>query len=383
MTRPRHYRCCIAAALFVLAAIATPTAQAQTFTVLHHFTLADGSEPSGLRLDAAGNLYGTTLLGGAADQGVVFELNAAGETVLLSFMGAEGTDPTTGVIRDPAGNLYGTTAGGVTPFGQVFKLDKAGGVTVLHSFPGGVDGGEPNALIRDPNGNIYGTTYIGGTWGHGVAFKLDANGAETILHNFEGPDGGQPASKLTRDLDGDLYGTTYGGGISPGNGVVFKLDASGSETVLYSFTGGADGAKPHAGLIRDPAGNIYGTTTRGGMVNRACPDGCGVVFKLDPAGNETVLHSFTGGADGMSPTTTLICDTAGNLYGTTSTGGATGWGVVFEVDAAGTETVLHSFTGGDDGGDPETGLVRDQAGNLYGTTAYGPSDYGAAFKLRP
>jgi uncharacterized repeat protein (TIGR03803 family) len=367
------------AAMFALGTIGTPRVQAQAFTVVYQFTKADGESPSGLMRDAAGNLYGTTLLGGASDQGVVFGLDASGETVLHSFTGTQGSDPTTGVVRDPAGNLFGTTAGGTTPFGEIFKLDTNGAVTVLHSFTGGADGGEPNGLVQDPAGNLYGTTYVGGALGYGVVFQLDPSGTETVLHNFGGADGVSPASDLIRDRDGNLYGTTFRGGGS-GDGVVFKLDADGRETVLYSFTGGADGAKPHAGLIRDWAGNLYGTTAYGGDT-QTCRLGCGVVFKLDTAGNETVLHSFTGGSDGMNPTTNLICDDRGSLYGTTSTGGQAGWGVVFKVDATGTETVLHTFTGGDDGGDPETGLVRDGAGDLYGTTDYGPSNYGAVFKL--
>jgi uncharacterized repeat protein (TIGR03803 family) len=371
-------------ALFVLAApVATPPVPAQTFTVVYQFAKSDGELPSGLVADAAGNLYGTTLLGGASDAGVAFELNSTGETVLHTFTGTDGSDPTTGVVRDWAGNLFGATAGGATPFGEIFKLDTDRNVTVLHSFTGGADGGEPNGLVQDFAGNLYGTTYTGGATGHGVAFKLDSSGTETVLHNFGGADGIAPASPLIRDWAGNLYGTTFRGGAF-GYGVVFKLDPAGQETVLYSFTGGADGGKPHAGLTLDWTGNLYGTTAYGGQVSHpACRSGCGVVFKLDTAGSYKVLHTFTGGTDGMIPTTSLILDWVGNLYGTTSTGGMTGWGVVFKVDPAGHETVLHAFTGGSDGGDPETGLIRDGLGTLYGTTGYGPSNYGAVFRLTP
>jgi uncharacterized repeat protein (TIGR03803 family) len=369
--------------IFALAAFAPP-AQAQTYTVLHTFTGTDGESPLGLVRDSAGNLYGVTQLGGASGQGVVFKLDATGETVLYSFTGgADGSYPTIGLARDADGNLYGTTAGGASPFGEVFKLDTAGAQTVLHSFTGGADGGQPNGLLSDPAGNLYATTYSGGSLGRGVAYNLAAAGTETVLHNFGGLHGGNPASALIRAAEGNFYGTTWQAG-SAGYGVVFKLGSTGAETVLYDFTGGADGADPYAPLIRDSAGNLYGTTSFGGIVrSQVCPRGCGVVFKLDTTGTETVLHSFTGGADGMNPSTGLISDSAGNLYGTTPTGGASGWGVVFEVNTAGTETVLYSFKGGDDGGKPEAGLIRDLPGNLYGTAIYSESGFGVVFKIAP
>ena len=317
----------------VLAALGTPPAQAQTYTVLHTFTGADGESPLGLIRDPRGDLYGVTQLGGVSGQGVVFKLDTTGETVLYSFTGgADGAYPTIGLVQDAAGNLYGTTAGGASPFGEVFKLD--------------------------------------------------TTGTETVLHNFGGLRGGNPASALIRDADGNFYGTTWRGG-SAGYGVVFKLDSTGAETVLYNFTGGADGGKPYAPLIRDASGNLYGTTSGGGIKPQICRLGCGVVFKLDTTGTETVLHSFTGGADGTNPSTGLIRDSAGNLYGTTPTGGESGWGIAFEVDTAGTETVLYSFTGGNDGGKPEAGLIRDLAGNLYGTAIYSESGFGVVFRIAP
>jgi len=367
----------------VLAALGTPPAQAQTYTVLHSFTGADGESPLGLIRDPRGDLYGVTQLGGVSGQGVVFKLDTTGETVLYSFTGgADGAYPTIGLVQDAAGNLYGTTAGGASPFGEVFKLDTTGTETVLHSFTGVGDGGEPNGLLSDAAGNLYGSTYIGGPSHHGLAFTLDTTGTETVLHNFGGLRGGNPASALIRDADGNFYGTTWRGG-SAGYGVVFKLDSTGAETVLYNFTGGADGGKPYAPLIRDASGNLYGTTSGGGINPQICRLGCGVVFKLDTTGTETVLHSFTGGADGTNPSTGLIRDSAGNLYGTTPTGGESGWGIAFEVDTAGTETVLYSFTGGNDGGKPEAGLIRDLAGNLYGTAIYSESGFGVVFRIAP
>jgi uncharacterized repeat protein (TIGR03803 family) len=369
---------------FALAVFGTTPAYAQTYTVLHRFTGADGESPLGLTRDAAGNLYGVTQLGGASGQGVVFKLDTTGETVLYSFTGgADGAYPTVGLVRDAAGNLYGTTAGGSSPFGEVFKLDTNGTETVLHSFTGVGDGGEPNGLLADPAGNLYGTTYIGGPSVRGLAFELDTAGVETVLHNFGGLRGGNPASALIRDSGGNFYGTTWRGGAA-GYGVVFKLDPTGAETVLYNFTGGADGGKPYAPLILDSAGNLYGTTSAGGIgAPEVCRLGCGVVFKLDTTGTETVLHSFAGGTDGTNPSTGLIFDSAGNLFGTTPTGGASGWGVVFEVDSSGTERVLHNFTGGNDGGKPEAGLIRDALDNLYGTAIYSESGFGVVFKIAP
>ena len=336
--------------------------------------LADGGTPSyaGV-IDSAGNLYGTTSQGGQGvpGSGVVYKLDAAGqETVLYTFTGgSDGANPSFGVVRDSAGNLYGTTGGGGDCCGVVFKIDPFGQYTVLYTFTGGADGGYPGGgVIRDSAGNLYGTTGGGGDC-CGVVFKIDPFGQYTVLYTFTGgADGGYPGGGVIRDSAGNLYGTTENGGdlsctafFSPGCGVVFKVDPSGQETVLYSFTGGADGGFPFvAGVIRDPAGNLYGTTFAGG--GSGCndsggfgTDGCGVVYKLDTSGQETVLHTFTGGSDGGNPFPGLVRDRAGNLYGTTGGGGdlsctfypyAPGCGVVFKVDPSGQETVLYSFRAG-------------------------------------
>jgi uncharacterized repeat protein (TIGR03803 family) len=182
---------------------------------------------------------------------------------------------------------------------------------------------------------------------------------------------------VIRDQAGNLYGTTTFGGAA-GYGVVYKVDTAGLETVLYSFKGAADGGEPYGGLIRDSAGNLYGTTPSYGTGYE------GVVYKVDTAGNETVLYTFTGGSDGGYPYGGLVRDSAGNLYGTTSLGGTAGAGVVYELSAAGQETVLHSFTGGADGGTPYAGVIRDSAGNIYGTTySGGKENSGGVFKLVP
>jgi len=353
-------------------------------TVLYSFTGgADGNRPSsGVIRDAAGNLYGTTSQGDSANQGVVYKVNAAGhETVLYSFTGgADGAEPSSGVIRDSAGNLYGTTyAGGVANKGVVYKVDTTGHQTVLYSFLGAADGGYPTSgVIRDSAGNLYGTAGVGGTANKGVVYRVSAAGQETVLYSFMGgSDGSSPTGGVIRDSAGNLYGATLYGGT--GNaGTVYKLSAAGQETVLYAFSGGVDGYFPESGVIRDSAGNLYGTTSAGGHIN------CGVVYKVDTAGQETVLYQFMGGADGQGPYAGVIRDSAGNLYGTTFYGGAMGLGVVYEVDTAGQETVLYSFTGGAGGGQPGVGVIRDSAGNLYGTAPFGGTKGGGVvFKLTP
>jgi uncharacterized repeat protein (TIGR03803 family) len=351
-------------------------------TVLYSFTgAADGGRPvAGVTLDTAGNIFGTTVLGGASDGGVAFKLNAVGqETVLLSF-GNEGP-PDTGLVRDPVGNLFGATGPpgyGYIGDGVAYKLDPAGNETVLHEFTSAADGGTPSGVILDSAGNVYGTAGVC-VGSFGVVFRLDPAGHEKILHSFSARLAvSSPEAGVVRDASGNLYGTAAVGTDGAGTaGAVYKVDATGHETTLHSFTGGADGARPNAGVTLDAAGNLYGTTFSGGAAQG------GVVYKLDTSGQETVLHSFTGGADGAGPIAGVILNATGNLYGTTSGGGAFGHGVVYEVDAAGQETVLYSFQGGTDGASPNAGVIRDSAGNLYGTTPYGggPENLGVVYEL--
>ncbi len=350
-------------------------------TVLYSFSYgASGAQPSGLVRDASGNLYGAAGSGGTANEGLIFEITAAGqESTLYNFPAmADGANPVAGLTRDSAGNLYGTTgAGGASNGGLVFKVDAAGRETILHTFAyqflTGPDGGDPTSGVTlDSAGNLYGTTYLGGINNCGIIYKLDLTGQETILHNFEGTDGNQPYGGVTLDSSGNLYGTVLESAST--GGAVYELDTSGQLTLLYSFTGGADGSRPYAGVIRDAAGNLYGTTLVGGS-------GQGVVYKITMAGAETVLHTFTGGYDGGQPYAGLIRDPTGNFYGTTSAGGQ-GYGVVYKLTPAGQETVLYTFRDVADGGQPRAGLIRDAAGNLYGTTTLGgTSAKGVVFEL--
>ncbi len=266
--------------------------------------------------------------------------------------------------------------------------------TVLYSFQGS-DGDEPRAgVIRDSAGTLYGTTYSGGDYGYGVVFKIDKPGKETVLYSFTGGmDGANPYGGLVLGADGNLYGTTETGGYPDcihdyGCGTVFKIDTQGQYSVLYRFGAMPDGSFPdYVTLLPDNAGNLYGTTASGGDSNCNPGWGCGTVFKLDKAGRETILHTFRGTeqVDGAYPYAGLVPDKYGNLYGTTSEGGAPGCsrgcGTVFKVNRAGKETVLHRFSGWPISSGPVAAVIRDDNGNLYGVLGgYTPGN-GELFKL--
>ncbi len=331
---------------------------------------------------------------------LVIQSATAAETLLHAFAGgSDGALPLSGLTSDSVGNLYGTTqtGGANCDCGTVFKIAPGGSESVLYAFQAGKDGVWPwGGLAMDNSGNLYGTTEGGGgACGCGTIFELAPNGTETVLYAFRsGNDGEQPAGNLIRDQEGNLYGATRASGIYNGNcinyscGTVFKLAADGTETVLYFFQGGSDGDLPADGVIADVSGNLYGTTVFGGS------GGAGTVFKLASNGTETILYSFKGGNDGSAPEAGVIMDKSGNLYGTTATGGPFGGGTVYKLNPNGNETVLYAFRGGSDGSWPHSDLVRDKAGNLYGTTQYGGGTTkchqhirylgcGSVFKLAP
>lgn len=329
---------------------------------------------------------------------------AATEKVLHSFAsGTDGSGPSFGLISDAAGNLYGARGfGGAYGQGTLFQLapnpDSTWTFNVIHTFTGGEDGGNPgwSRLAIDPAGNLYGTTFYGGSYGVGVAFmmtpNLDGTWTENVLHQFTGgEDGGLPETTPVFDSSGNLYATAHTNTSGYRGGVVFKLspnqDETWTETVLHQFTGGSDGSEPWAGVIFDTAGNLYGTTRYGGA------SGHGVVFMLTPnqdgSWTESVLHSFTGGKDGSDPSIAgLNFDAAGNLYGATERGGVPacgdGCGIVFEMLPGSKGRIFHSFTGGQDGGHP-SGLVSfDTAGNMYETAWYGGAHgFGVVVKATP
>jgi uncharacterized repeat protein (TIGR03803 family) len=416
--------------LFVWATLAIPSAQGQTYTVLHTFTgKSDGAEPySPLLFDSVGNLYGTTVIGGNPNScggygcGTIYELSpSAGgdwnETLLYRFTNSKtGGSPEGGLVLDAAGNLFGagvvgggegncSSNDGLTGCGLIFEVSPTSTgwqESVLQVFNSGANGGLPfSGLIADSSGNLYGTTDQGGNLndcggtGCGTVFRLSPANAgrwrETVLHSFTGSmDGGSTYAPLIRDTAGNLYGTAPGGGgITGCCGVVFELSPTSGgawkETVLHTFSGGADGAYPYGGLMFDATGNLYGTTGQGGNLTGCNGYGCGVAFELSPTSSrrwkETALYAFTGGADGSEPQVGLAMDAAGNLYGTTYSGGnltaclGHGCGVIFKLSSTSTgrwqETVIHSFTGLADGSQPSAPLTLDQAGNLYGVTVNG------------
>src|SRR5579862_6914881 len=257
----------------------------------------------------------------------------------------------------------------------------ARGLKVLYNFAGSSDGGDPYAsLIRDSAGNLYGTADYGGTAFAGVVFKVAPDGTETALYSFSGgADGAQPFSALVRDTAGNLYGTSTMGG-SANAGVVFKLDPGGTETVLHNFIGGADGTTPTGGLLEDKAGNFYGTASQGGTSN------AGVLFEISAKGKYSILHTFTGATnDGKYPTyTSLLKDSAGNLYGVTEEGGSANGGILYKLnEKTGMLTILHSFTGGATDGCNVLGTpFIDKNGNFYGTTSScGTSSLGTVWKV--
>jgi uncharacterized repeat protein (TIGR03803 family) len=380
-----------------------------TTTVLYSFSGgSDGGDPaSGLTFDSMGNIYGTTVVGGTFGFGTVFELSPSGngwtETVLHSFSGApDGQYAYGGVTFDNSGNLYGTTVSGGTAScdcGVVFKLTNSGGhwnESVIYSFQGGNDGaGAGGPVVFDSAGNLYGTTPDGGTHALGTVYQLTPgqNGqwTEKVIHSFTGGSDGGVGSlgPLLVDGAGNIYGVAEIGGANSA-GTVFKLmpgsNGTWKGTTLYAFKGQPDAGSPYGGLILDKSGNLYGTTYYGGR------NGVGAVYELHNAAGswkEKVLYSFQTGSDANSPTTTLVFDSSGNLYGTASAGGGQSCdcGAIFELARQGsswTESVAHGFASDPDGAFPYYGLLADRSGDFYGTTVQGgTSNQGAIIKFTP
>jgi len=390
----------VALAIAILFALTAIAAQAQTFTVLHNFSGPDGASPeAGLTMDAAGNLYGTAAYG--ANQGcystcgTVFELKHEGSGWLLNplyrFTGPDGANPAARVIIGPDSNLYGTTTyGGAANQGTVFKLSPPPSVckaflcpwteTVLHSFQGGSDGEQPQYgdLVFDRQGNIYGTTPVGGlpncSGGCGVVYELTpSNGGwtESILYRFQGGDDGAiPFAGLILDTAGNLYGTTVVGG-ADGEGTVYKLTPSESgwtESVIYTFP---EFGEPYGGLIFDQAGNLYGVTSQG-----TAP----FVYELTPAGDTWTfnqLYQFVNTYFGSLAK--LAMDPAGNLYGTVADGNVE----VFRLTLSDGQWTQTGFNGGA-GEAPYGNVILDASGNLYTTaSAGGTNNDGVVFEITP
>lgn len=331
-------------------------------------------------------LFGSLLLSSSLVLATASGAEARGYTVLHTFAGApnDGSFPYNDVVFDDAGNLYSATnLGGASDNGSIFKIAPNGTETVLYSFAGGAQGSDPNAGVTiDPtNGDLYGTTTFGGNVacrnGCGVLYRLAADGTYTVLHSFDNADDGQyPAGQLTRDKLGNIYGIATSGGPG-GGGTVFTYTAKGTFNILHAFAG-VDGFSPQGKLLRDRAGNLYGVTMQGGA------DDYGTVYTMASDGSGfSTLYSFTGGNDGGYPVGGVGRDKAGNLYGATNLAGngATPNGTVFKLATDGTLTTLHVFTGGADGGYPAGDMLESQ-GKLYGTTAAGGAHAdGVAYKI--
>jgi uncharacterized repeat protein (TIGR03803 family) len=366
-------------AFALLSSTSVLPAHAQTFEILHEFNGdADGALPeASLVRDAAGNLYGTTSAGGAVGEGTVFKIDADGnESIVLDFDAfVTGGFPGSALIQDADGNFYGTADIGPGGAGVVYRLSPDGTQTLLHVFQGstGRNARVPSgSLLRDASGNLFGTTLFGGAgrcqFGCGSVYRLDPAGTLHVLYTFSGgADGSKPFGPLVQDDAGNLYGVAQSGGNLAcqtiprgGCGTVFRLDAGGSLTVLHTFDGGADGAAPQPGLLRNAAGDLYGAASRGGRADH------GTLFRISATGEYEIVHRFTR-AEGSTPNGGLIADAAGNLYGTAQGGGVLDLGTAYRLDPEGRVTVLHAFTGGLDGAFPVAGLILDADGILYGT----------------
>jgi uncharacterized repeat protein (TIGR03803 family) len=315
-------------------------------------------------------------------------------TSLYKFTGtpADGSEPLwMHLIQATDGNFYGTTEfGGVSNVGTVFKITPGGTPTILYQFKGYTvnDGAFPEAgLVQGSDGNFYGTTYEGGTNAYGTVFKMTPAGVLTNIHIFQGPathDGRWPFSPLTQGTDGYLYGTTSAGG-TRGYGTVFQMDYAGNLTIIHSFTNGADGGTPYAGVFEGSDGYFYGTTQSGGT-NGVEYGGYGTVYKVNAASNFIPLHEFGSTADdGQNPIGGIIQGYTGDYFGTTFNGGSNTYGVVFRITSAGVLTNLYQFGGpANDGLDPRAGLTQGSDGYLYGTTYEGGTNgVGTLFKIGP
>ena len=399
----------VAASLPIAFGVPGAAARAATTTVIYSFAGDEDGEyaDTDLVMDAAGNLYGTTVQGGEHGSGTVWELSPSGDswthTVLYSFTGgADGGEPYKGVTLDAQGNLYGTAVtggGGVCEggCGVAYKLTNNGGVwtqSVIHLFSGGDDGSGPGArLTLDDAGDVFGMAPIGGAYGAGTIYEMKPamHGAYKfkVLHAFTGGADGIGGSAGALVLhDGKLYGAATAGGAN-GQGTVYELHLNDRGKwkfrTVYSFLGEPDAGFPYGGVTFDVLGNLYGTTYYAGA------NDVGAVYELSPARGawkERLLYSFKGGSDGAGSIANVNFDASGNLYGTTSEGGADSDGVIFKLVPGAhhkwSESVVHSFAGPPDGAYAYNGMVGDGAGNFYGATVHGGAeDEGAIYKFTP
>ncbi|HWV99718.1 MAG TPA: choice-of-anchor tandem repeat GloVer-containing protein [Candidatus Acidoferrum sp.] len=367
---------------------------ALTLTTLVSFGGTNGAAPSAALLQGAdGNFRGTTESGGMpGSRGTIFMMTPSGAlTTLLEFASpySYGADPQAALVLGPDGDFYGAApAGGAYSRGTAFRISPDGVPDLLYSFVGTYDGSQPfGALARGSDGNLYGTTFGGGFYLNGTVFQMTTNGTLNSLYSFSGPDGANPYAGLIQGRDGNFYGTTeYGGGAYngtdfSGQGTIFQLMANGTLNTLVYF-GGKNGVYPTAGLVQAADGRFYGTTYRGGTNGDN-----GTVFRMSTNGALTTLVMFNG-TNGALPSSGLVGATDGSFYGTTSCGGigyngspSSGYGTVFKVTTNGVLTTVAFFTG-INGNTPLAGLVQGTDGNLYGTTSGGGAyNNGTVFQL--
>lgn len=375
--------------LVVAFGIVTSAAEGATFQTLHSFAGADGEIPYGtVTLGNQNRLYGTTYFGGRYNAGEVFAfiIDSKKLSIVHAFAGSDGAAPYSGVILDKSGTLYGTTTiGGAANNGTVYKLDPVTkSLVTLHSFTG-ADGAVPRVELRFGETSVlYGTTDIGGSENSGTVFELNpATQAFTTLHTFSGAgDGANPRGQLAFDAHGMLYGTAAYGGVN-GDGTVFRIapDSQSFAVIHYFSYVGTNGSTPIAGLTFDPKLGIYGTTSTGGG------EYSGTIFKIadpdHPFRPQITVHVFNQSVDGEGPGQ-LIADKTGMLYGTTGGSGPKGYGTAFKFDpSTNVLTTLYAFTGGTDGAYPNA-VVMDKSGALYGTTQMGGANgLGTIFKITP
>jgi uncharacterized repeat protein (TIGR03803 family) len=377
------HRFAVLAALAVFGSLSTTGTSAQTpvstFTTLHSFNGKDGgSNPSSTLVPGPDGLFYGVVGGGKYGYGLAYSLSPMGEfDVLYAFKGtSDGSYPNGLLLHN--GIFYGTTSQGADGFGTAFTLTPAGKLKTFYTFTG-ADGGQPGGFGFFSDGAFVATAGIGGNLPYGVVFSLTPAGQATVLYNFtDSTDESYPIAVILGS-DGNYYGTTLGNAAfnagSGEAGTIWQLTPGGTLTTLHSF-GWGDGAQPLSAPVEGPDGNFYGTTAAGGA------SGEGVVYRITTAGEYSVLYSFTGGADGGSPRAGLLVSKNGNLYGSTYTGGGSGWGTLFEVTTAGALTTIYTFTNGTDGGSVGATLREATTGTFYGVAQTGGRfGFGTAFKF--
>jgi len=362
-------------ALALISLCGTSIAQAPTtvtYTDLHDFNPSAGDPAtlfdSGLIPQGRdGDLYGTSQYGGTSNQGTVFKISPTGTPTILASLNSTGGDyPICGLTFGTDGNFYGATPqGGSHGFGTVFKITPTGTRTVLHNFTNNGDGGAPTCPpVQAGNGNFYGVTTgdISGIQGVSTFYEVTSSGTFTTLHLFADSEG-QHCSGITQGTDGNFYGACLLGGTND-KGTLYKISSTGTVTVLHSLDVTDGMNEQGAFLVQANDGNFYGVGYNGGT------DSYGVIFRLKPTGTYTVLHNFTGGADGGNPNADFVLGNDGNLYSTASVGGSSNNGVIFKLTTAGVFTVLYNFDG-THGSSPQSNLTLHTDGLFYGDTENG------------